>query len=258
MRHFEQKEIANRYADYRPQVQTYIIDSIAQELDWSKEPKQFDNALDVACGTGHSTKPLLNIATSVKGCDISETMIQEAKLAVAGVDFYISNAETLPCEDNSENLISVGFAYHWFDQISFLREIARTLSPAGLLLIYNMRFTGNMLSNPTYQYWHKNTYLNRYPSPKRKLTPLKGSLAEANCGLVIDKVLPLTHPLNFTNLTLRNYLTTQSNISVALDNGESLTDIDSWLDSQLTNYFQKDSESFEYTGQAIVLKLELG
>ena len=254
MRHFEQAELANRYANYRPQVQTYIIDSIAQELDWAKEPKQFANALDVACGTGHSTKPLLEYATSVKGCDVSETMIQEAKLAVVGIDFCISNAEALPSEDGSLDLVSVGFAYHWFDQISFLKEVARALNPTGLLLIYNMRFTGNMLSNPTYQDWHKNSYLNRYPSPKRKLTPLKESLAQANCGLVIDKVLPLTHPLNFTKLTLRNYLTTQSNIAVALDNGESLQDIDSWLNSGISEYFQRETESFEYIGQAITLR----
>ena len=254
MRHFEQEEIANRYANYRPQVQTHIIESIAKELDWTKQPKQFANVLDVACGTGHSTKPLPNYATLVSGCDASESMIQEAKLMLKGVDFYLSGAETLPCEDKSLDLISVGFAYHWFDQISFLREAVRALNTSGTLLIYNMRFTGKMLSNPNYQDWHKDTYQSRYPNPKRKLTPLKESLTEANCGLVIDKLLPLSHPLNFTKLALRNYLTTQSNISVALDNGEPLEDIDNWLDSGLSNYFQQDTESFEYIGQAITLR----
>jgi len=54
-------------------------------------------------------------------------------------------------------------------------------------------------------------------------------------------------------LSLRNYLTTQSNISVALDDGQSLNDIDAWLDAGLSPYFQQETESFEYIGQAIIL-----
>jgi len=125
MRHFEQEEIANRYANYRPQVQTPIVETIAEELAWKKNPKQFKTALDIACGTGHSTKPLLDYADSVMGSDISESMLQEAREALPDIDFRLSPAETLAFDDNSIDLITVGFAYHWFDQISFLREAAR-------------------------------------------------------------------------------------------------------------------------------------
>jgi len=55
-------------------------------------------ALDIACGTGKSTEPLLNRGYSVLGCDISAGMVREAQRkfpAFAG-DFLVADMRELP------------------------------------------------------------------------------------------------------------------------------------------------------------------
>src|SRR5690242_4496580 len=55
-------------------------------------------ALDLACGTGKSTEPLLRRGYSVVGCDISEEMIRQArrKLPEHAESFVVADMRDLP------------------------------------------------------------------------------------------------------------------------------------------------------------------
>jgi len=159
-----------------------------------------------------------------------------------------------PVADSSIRLLTVGFAFHWFDADIFLSEAERVLSAGGTLVIYNMVFRGDMLGNKTYSDWHKHVYIPEFATPKRNRSALKDLLKQADYGLELTNTLSLSFPLKFTTKGLRNYLTTQSNVAVALKQGRSLEDIDSWIDKGLAPLFNNQTESFHYTGQAAILK----
>jgi ubiquinone/menaquinone biosynthesis C-methylase UbiE len=76
-------------------------------------------------------------------------------------------AEQMPFSDASFGLVTVGLAFHWFDQRQFVSEARRVLQPGGWLVIYNDRFMGRMTGNDDYQKWYREQYLMRYPSPPR-------------------------------------------------------------------------------------------
>lgn len=251
MRHFQQKAIARRYALYRPQVQSGIVALVAKELSWTKP---FSYAVDYACGTGHSTFPLTAYATKVVGCDISAEMLEQARQAYPGIDFIRLESDVLPFTDDSVDLLTVGFAFHWLSAPSFLPEAARVLKKGGLLLIYNMFFPGIMKGNDAYQAWHQKTYTAKYPSPKRNRQALKTSLEKGDFTLTLERVISLSFPQTLSALELRNYLTSQSNISLALEKGDSLSAVDEWLDASIAPYFSRDKEAFDYRGQCAVVR----
>ena len=251
MRHFERKEIAKRYAKYRPQVHDDIIETVARELNWSDKVA---TAVDYACGTGHSTVPLLKLADKVSGCDVSAEMLTEAKQFYPEIEFKLIEDDVLPFADGSVNLLSVGFAFHWLEQPTFLGEVARVLAKEGLFVIYNMIFPGVMESNEQYHDWHHHSYIAKYATPKRNRTPLRELLNEGDYGLEVEQAVLLSLPQRLSALELRNYLTTQSNISVAVEAGEPLSAIDACLDEEIAPYFSQPVEVFEYKGQAAVLR----
>ncbi len=61
-------------------------------------------------------------------------------------------------------------------------------------------------------------------------------------------------PVTFSALELRNYLTTQSNVSAALERGAALEAIDTWLDVAITPFYRQEQERFEYYGKVEVLE----
>lgn len=73
--YFLQAETARRYALYRPKVHHIV-------LSWLSELSihfPVEHALDVACDTGDSMLPLLQVAKHVEGIDSSIEMLHYAR-----------------------------------------------------------------------------------------------------------------------------------------------------------------------------------
>lgn len=96
--------------------------------------------LDVACGTGKSTEPLLRNEIEVVGCDHDPLMIEEAKkqavLKNLPITYVVAEAEKLPFIDSSFDVVTVGTAFHWFVNEKSIAEIKRVLKSNGLFFIY--------------------------------------------------------------------------------------------------------------------------
>lgn len=77
MNYFDQKTAAERYSKGRPDFHSNTIEYVKRYLHLDEK---LDNALDIAYGTGLSTKELLEIATNVYGTDISPAHLQIKKI----------------------------------------------------------------------------------------------------------------------------------------------------------------------------------
>ena len=84
-------------------------------------------------------------------------MLREARRTCPAATFVTAPAEALPLGEEEADLVTVGFAFHWFDQIAFLREAARVLKPGGSLVLYNFYFAGVMEGNPDFADWYQET-----------------------------------------------------------------------------------------------------
>lgn len=97
--------------------------------------------LDVACGTGGVLEEALKTvpAEQLTGVDPSKGMLSAARKKLPGIVFYEGTAEKLPLEDNSCDLVVMGYALRHvrtFDEA--FSEFFRVLKPGGKVLILEL------------------------------------------------------------------------------------------------------------------------
>jgi SAM-dependent methyltransferase len=94
--------------------------------------------LDIACGTGKSTLPLLARGYSVLACDISEGMLREArrKLPTHPDAFFVADMRELPPLDEVDFVLCLDDAVNYLlseDELeATFAGVARVLSPDGI------------------------------------------------------------------------------------------------------------------------------
>jgi ubiquinone/menaquinone biosynthesis C-methylase UbiE len=235
MNFFSSKTSAEKYAVGRPDFHASTINHIREFLHIeNKLPK----ALDIACGTGLSTKALLLIADDVYGTDLSPEM-----LAVAHekdkIHYTIAPAEKQPFENDEFDLITVSSGVHWFNIDAFLNEANRLLKNQGWLVIYENFFAGEMEGRDDFKTWLKEVYLQRFPSPPRNKNYdwSPENLQTKNFTIRIPE--NFKNPQRFNRQQLINYFITQSNIIAAVESGDyTYAAIEQWLNDELSAYFE--------------------
>jgi len=93
------------------------------------------SALDLACGTGLSTRPLAELGLEVVGIDPNEKMLAEA-VAEGGARYARGESTATGLPDQSVDLVTVAQAFHWLDIPATLREIHRVLRPGRSAVAY--------------------------------------------------------------------------------------------------------------------------
>ena len=71
--------------------------------------------LDLACGTGISTRQLAAAGIRVVGCDIDPRMVRYATGRGGGMGYVIGRAEAIPFRDQTFGAVACFRAYHWFE-----------------------------------------------------------------------------------------------------------------------------------------------
>lgn len=123
---------------YPPSFYKLLVDYAGKE--------KFSNTIDLGCGTGVATFPLLNISDKVTGLDLSPLMIEGAnklkaqRLKELGIEdesrisFQVSAVEDFEAPPESFDLIACAECIHWFsDYDAFFASAARQLKPGGVL-----------------------------------------------------------------------------------------------------------------------------
>jgi len=245
MNFFAYKSAAERYAQNRPYFHPLVIEKIKQYLDIKMPVK---HALDVACGTGQSTVALKAISDSVIGIDVSDEMLGLATQQ-PGIEYRNASAEDLSMfEDGAFDLITTSMAFHWFDQKPFLSEAHRILRTAGWLIPYNHGFYGQMKENESFEQWSSQGYRKRYPAPPRNSISVTAELAN-DFGFSSFHIERFQNEVRFTADELSAYLTTQSNVIAAVEQGnETIEDVYLWLISQTKPFFSSIRATFIFGG----------
>jgi malonyl-CoA O-methyltransferase len=93
--------------------------------------------LDLGCGTGYCTEKLIQRGAVVTCADLSEKMLEQAKLRCgkAAKDYVIADAECLPFDRASFDLVVSSLALQWCDNLAVpLCEMKRVTKKGGKLL----------------------------------------------------------------------------------------------------------------------------
>jgi len=133
-----------RYARYAEGYVDSAAHARGEELERLVEiarPRPDWRVLDVATGAGHTALRFAPVVASVTATDITPRMVETAQRfisekGVTNVDFQRADAEDLPFEDESFDLVTCRIAPHHFpDCPRFVRESWRVLKAGGLLLV---------------------------------------------------------------------------------------------------------------------------
>ena len=100
--------------------------------------------LDVACGTGDVSLALRRKGMDVTGADISEKMLDIARVKAPDIEFVYGNAAGLPFGDGTFDCVTIAFGIRNFEHIDKgLSEMYRILRPGGKAVILELSVPGN-------------------------------------------------------------------------------------------------------------------
>ena len=108
-----------------------------EALDWLLPPGASD-ALEIGAGTGILTRLLAKRLEHVTAVEPDERMRAVLSASAPGVDVRAGQAEKLPAQDASSDVVIAASAWHWVDEARAIPEVARVLRPGGrLALVWN-------------------------------------------------------------------------------------------------------------------------
>ncbi len=166
--------------------------------------------LDLGCGTGISTRQLVDNGFRVVGSDVSESMIHEAKESGGEVEYVVAPAEHLPFTDNYFDGATAFTAFHWFDTPEAVTEIYRVLKIGGAFCVVHRReveaFSGDYRAIVEKAVGKKlpTVYENFNPEQILNQSQFKNIQAKQ---LYVQEVRPLENYVNyFESTSLWNYV----------------------------------------------------
>ncbi|QQR90126.1 MAG: methyltransferase domain-containing protein [Myxococcales bacterium] len=118
-----------------------ILTPMARHL--KRDPSRAAHMLDVACGTGRSLRFISKAFPNIQatGLDLSPFYLEQAKKTVQHdpmVSLVQGNAETLPFDDHSFDIVSSTYLFHELPRAvrrTVMSEMDRVLKPGGLLVL---------------------------------------------------------------------------------------------------------------------------
>lgn len=247
--YFDSPAAAQRYAAHRPRGQARVLALMQSVLD-AELPT--DRALDVGCGTGHSTFALLPYARHIVGVDFSSAMLAEASRH-PNIEYRKAYAEALPFRAGDFDLLTVSSAYHWFDHERFLAEASRVLRDGGWLVLYKVGSTGRVADNPAFDAWRREVLRARYPRVARNSEPLTAERA-ASHGFTERAHEVRTYAQRHTLASYVENLLTHSSVIRAIEAREPIAGTRAWLTAELAPFFPGGEAEFQHDTRIHVLR----
>lgn len=248
---FDSPAMAAGYARSRPPVHPHIIERVVERLNLSQPVAR---ALDVGCGAGLSTRPLLPIARQCIGIEPVDAMVRLAASTMPEASFIVGGAETLPVRPHSVDLITAAGSLNYADIDRFFPEAVRILQPGGVLVIYDFSQGKSFRHSPKLDDWYTE-FVCRYPPPsdgsRRELDP--DILAACNSGLQTGPHEWFEIGLALSPAFYVGYALTETNVAQAIRNGIPAADIRAWCAETLAPVFDGNVQEVLFRGYFVCL-----
>jgi demethylmenaquinone methyltransferase / 2-methoxy-6-polyprenyl-1,4-benzoquinol methylase len=121
---------------------TNDILSLGQDRRWRRlvvdavDPKPGERVLDLAAGTGTSSRPFADRGADVVPCDFSLGMLRVGKQALPHLGFTAGDGTRLPFGDHVFDAVTISFGLrNIVDPDAGLREMLRVTRPGGRLVV---------------------------------------------------------------------------------------------------------------------------
>lgn len=147
--------------------------SLGQDRGWRKAtiqavaPKPDELILDLAAGTGTSSKALAKSGATVVPADLSLGMLQQGRLQYPFLDFVGADALQLPFNDETFDAVTISYGLRNVENtLGALSEMLRVTKPGGRIVV-------NEFSTPTNAWFRRiyKDYLLRALPPLAKISP---------------------------------------------------------------------------------------
>jgi ubiquinone/menaquinone biosynthesis C-methylase UbiE len=92
--------------------------------------------LDVGCGTGLASRPLIEGDMRVTGVDPSEPMLERARARFPNATWKVGKAEKLPVDSASFDAVICAQTIHHVDRKAALAEMIRAIKPGGIVAVW--------------------------------------------------------------------------------------------------------------------------
>jgi SAM-dependent methyltransferase len=97
--------------------------------------------IDVACGTGLASRPLIENGVHVTGIDISEPMLEKARSRFPGT-WIVAPAEKIPFPDANFNVAICAQSIHHLNRPAAIAEMVRVVKPGGIVAVWWKHLSG--------------------------------------------------------------------------------------------------------------------
>jgi SAM-dependent methyltransferase len=126
---------ADRYDGARPSYPSELFDDL---VDLARlQPRA--HLLEIGCGTGKATRPLLERGFSVVCVELGRDLAERANRSLAGlpVEIHVAEFEDWEGEPGTFDLVFAATAWHWLDPAIRYRKAHRLLRPDGQLAFWS-------------------------------------------------------------------------------------------------------------------------
>ncbi len=123
--------VAAEYERGRPEYPPAAVGALAAELRLRSGAR----VLDLAAGTGKLSRALLAAGFDVVAVEPLASLREVLTEWIGAERVHDGLAEQIPLPDGSVEAVSIGDAFHWFEQARALAEIRRVLRPEGGLAV---------------------------------------------------------------------------------------------------------------------------
>jgi SAM-dependent methyltransferase len=240
--------MAEGYATARPPVHPRVVDRIAA---WLGERKR--RALDLGCGSGLSTRPLLALADSCVGVDPVAAMVSSARVVAPSAWFVVASAESLPFRAGAFDVITAAGSLNYTVPGQAFSELARVLAPRGIVAAYDFSPGRAFRDGDALGQWFHEFEL-RYPWPAGNALQLNPEIL----GTLADPLRVAAHEHFEIDLALTpefylEYVLTETNVSRAAEPPETIRE---WCRATLTPVFAGQTKAVVFRGYIAYLKKE--
>lgn len=227
--------LAAAYAFDRPPVHERLLDAVALRLGVDS---RFLRGLDIGCGAGLSTAALARLAERAVGLEPVAAMLAHSRAVAPRAVFVIGEGERLPFGPATFDVVTAAGAINYADRELWIPEVARVLTAAGVLIIYDFSVGRRLRDRPALEQWHAR-FEQRYPSPPGYELDVR-ALPFERSGLRLTAYEESTIAIPMDLESYLRYVSSETRVELALSRGDSEQRIRHWCEQGLAPIFREE------------------